>query len=119
MLVDKDIVNMTIGDMFFQDEDYIEEITKEHALKIFEDVLDLSKDNDKAANVVAERYRRHLRTPAHFYPITDYLSVRVSFLIASRILAMTKDSNALAALWSVYEVKVTSYSRYVCALNRQ
>lgn len=117
--IDKDIVGATIGNILFQDQDYNEEFTKKRSLRIFEDVLDLSEDNDEAANVATSKYRSHLRKPAQFYLIADYLSVRVSFLIASRILTITKDINGLASLGSVSEGKVTSYARYVCALKPQ
>lgn len=115
--VDKDIVDVIIGDMLFQEDDSNEEITKERALRIFEDVLDPSED--EAADVATAGYRIHLRNPSQFYLIADYLSVGVSFRMASRILAMTKDGTGLASLGSVSEGKATSYARYVCALNLQ
>lgn len=123
LLVDKDIVDVIIGDMLFQDDDNNEEITKERALSIFEDVLDPSEGNrdgcDDAADVSTTRYRIHLKNPAQFYLICDYLSVGASFRMASRILAMTKENTGLASLGSVSEGKAASFARFVCALNLQ
>ncbi|BFI14114.1 hypothetical protein MPTK1_5g00010 [Marchantia polymorpha subsp. ruderalis] len=109
--------------MLFQDGDSNEELTKEPALSIFEDVLDPSEVNcdgcDDAADVSTARYRIHLKNLAQFYLISDYLSVGASFRMVSRILAMTKESTSLASLVSVSEGKVDAFARYVCALNLQ
>ena len=120
LFVDKGIVDVIIGKMLFQEDDANEEITKERALSIFGGVLDASEANDAdAADVDTERYRIRLKNPAQFYLIADYLSVGASFRMASRILAMTKESTGLASLGSVSEGKVTAYARFVCALNLQ
>ncbi|BBN17466.1 hypothetical protein MPTK1_7g14750 [Marchantia polymorpha subsp. ruderalis] len=117
------IVDVIIGDMLFQDGDSNEEITKERALNIFEDVLDPSEGNcdgcDDAADVSTARYCIHLKNPAQFYLISNYLSVEASFRMASRILAMTKESTGLTSLGSVSEGKVAAFARYVCALKLQ
>ena len=45
LFVDKGFVDVIIGNMLFQDDDSNDETTKERALSIFEDVLDLSEGN--------------------------------------------------------------------------
>lgn len=66
---------MTIGDIHFQYGDPTENITKERALRIFEDILDLFENNYKAANAATARYGIQLSRPALFYLIVDYLNV--------------------------------------------
>ncbi|BBN17363.1 hypothetical protein MPTK1_7g13940 [Marchantia polymorpha subsp. ruderalis] len=114
LFVDKGIVDVIIGDMLFQDGDSNENITKERALSIFEDVLEPSEGNcdgcDDAADVSTARYRIHLKNPAQFYLISDYLSIGASFRMASRILTMTKESTGLASLGSVSEGKVAAFA---------
>lgn len=119
ILVDKDIVDMIIGDMHFQYDDSNEEIMKERALRTFGEVLHPSENNYEAANVATARYYIHLSSPAQFYLIADYLSVGISFWMALKSLEMTRNRTGLASLGSVSVGKETSYARYACALNLQ
>ncbi|CAK9209291.1 unnamed protein product [Sphagnum troendelagicum] len=104
LLVDKDIVDVIIGDMLFQDDDNNEEITKERALSIFEDILDPSEGNrdgcDDAADVSTARYRIHLKNPAQVYLICDYLSVGASLEGLTTIVAQQLEG--LRRLHDVY-----------------
>lgn len=104
--------------MVFQDNDTKEEIAKERALSIFEDVLDALKAND-SVYVTTSKYCIRFNNPAQFYLITDYLSVGATLQIALQILAMRRKSTSLASLWSLPDLNGTPYARFICALNLQ
>lgn len=115
--VNKEIVDVIIGEMLFHPDDSNTEITKERALAIFEDMgLDeIEADSD----LQTDRYRIVLKNPAQFKLIVDYVSAGASFRMASRILQMTRERTGLASIGFASQCKVTGYVRYVCALNLQ
>lgn len=86
---------------WFQDNDTNEEITKERALSIFEDVLDHSKAND-TVDVATSGYRSRFNNHTRFSLSSNYFSVEVAFWKASRILAMTRERALLdiAQFWA-------------------
>lgn len=110
---------LLLGRFFFQKEEYKENITKGRALSIFEDVFDGSKASEFTAIIYIARYRTNLKNHAQPYLISDYLKVEVSFRMASRFLAKTKESTRLPSLGSVSEETMTAYARSMCALNLQ
>lgn len=74
---------------------------KKRALSILEDVLDAAEASaDDVADIARARYRICLKSPARFYLIADYLSMGVSFRMASRILTITEESTGWASLGS-------------------
>lgn len=122
LFVNKPIVDVIIREMLFHLNDSNDEITKEHALNIFEDVINRLEANaiaDDDNDFVADRYRIDLKNPAQFNLIADYLSVSASFRMTSRILMMTKERTGLTSIGSTSEGKVTSYAHFICALNLQ
>jgi len=79
LVVDKSIIDVIIGEMLFQDDDANEEIMKEHALSIFEDVLDALEASYDAAGIATARYRIRLKNLAQFFLVTDHLSLGAMF----------------------------------------
>lgn len=106
--VDREIVDVIVGEMLFQPEDNNNDITLERALSIFEQV-----------DGVPQSYRIHVRNPIQFHLVVDYVSVGASFRMASYILRMTKERTGLASIGCCSEGKVSSYIRMVCAINLQ
>lgn len=116
LFVDMSIIHAIIGEVRLQDTDTNKEITKKCALRIPEDVHDASKVNG-AVDVATSRYHICLKNPAQFYLICYYHSVGASFLIALRILAMTREGTALASLGFMSPWKATVCARLVCTSN--
>ena len=116
--VNKNIIDVIIGEMLFHPDDSNEEVTKERALAIFEDVLQPIENADNS-DLQQDRYRFIVKNWAQFDLVVDYVSVGASFQMASLIVQMTKDHTGLASIGCASEGKVTSYIRIACALNFQ
>ena len=116
--VNRDVVDVIIGDMLFHPDDSNDEVTKERALANFENVIEPAED-EQDSDLQTDGYRVILKNPAQFQLVVDYISVGASFRMASRILQMTGDRTGLASIGSANEGKVTAYIRIACALNLQ
>ena len=116
--VNKDIVDVIIRNMLLHPDDSNDEVTKERALAIFEDVIGPDED-ERESDMQTDGYRVIVKNPAQFQLVVDYVSVGASFRMTSRIVQMTRDRTGLASIGSVSEGKVTSYIRIACALNLQ
>ncbi|OAE29441.1 hypothetical protein AXG93_4548s1190 [Marchantia polymorpha subsp. ruderalis] len=108
LFVNKSIVDVIINEMLFHPDDSNDEITKERALNIFEDVLNPLEANvavdDDNADVVTYRYRIDLNNLAKFNLIAHYLSVGAFFRMASRIFMMTNERTYLDSIGSTCKV---------------
>ena len=116
--VNKGIVDIIIGEMHFHPDDSNDEVTKERALAIFENVIGQEED-EQDSDLQTDGYRITIKNPAQFELVVDYVSAGASFRIASRIVQMTRQRTGLASIGSAREGKVTSYIRIACALNLQ
>ena len=116
--VNKDIVDVIVGEMLFHPDDANDETTKERALSIFEDVVG-PEENAQDSDLQTDRYRIPIKNPIQFRIIVGYVGGGASFRMASRFLQLTKDLTGLASLGSASEGKVTSLIRFVCAINLQ
>jgi len=114
--VNKDIVDVIIGNMFFEHDD--DDISKERALAVFEDVV-VPEESEQDSDLQTDRYRIVVKNPIQFRLIIGYISGGASFRMASRFLLLTKEETGLASIGSINEAKVTSYVRFACAINLQ
>ena len=114
----KDIVDIIIGEMLFHPDDSNDDVTKERALAIFENVIGQEED-EQDSDLQTDSYRMNIKNPAQFQRVVDYVSAGASFRMASRIVQMTRDRTGLASIGRASEGKVTSYLRIACALNLQ
>ena len=82
--VRKGIVDIIIGEMYFEpneeDDNNLEDTSKEKALSIFKEVQDIT-----------DMYHIVIRNPIQFGLIVDYLSVRLSFRAVAKVILMTKE----------------------------
>jgi hypothetical protein len=99
--VRKGIVDIIIGEMYFEpneeDDNNLEDTSKEKALSIFKEV----EDNTDMYHIV-------IRNPIQFGLINDYLSVGLSFRATAKVILMTKEQTGMASIGSVSEGKVTA-----------
>ena len=114
----KGIVDIIIGEMLFHPDNSNDDVTKERALAIFEDVIGQEED-ERDSDLQTDSYRMIIKNPAQFQLVVDYVSAGASFRMASRIVQMTRDRTGLASIGLASEGKVTSYVRIACALNLQ
>ena len=92
--VRKGIVDIIIGEVYFEpneeDDNNLENSSKEKALSIFKEVEDISG-----------MYHFVIWNPIQFGLIVDYISVGLSFRAVAKVILMTKEQKGRASIESV------------------
>ena len=115
-LIDKDIVDIIIGDMMFHPED-MDGITRARLLARFVPTLDLSEDAADAGDV--SRYAIIVSNTKQFQLVAQYLAAGLSFRQVAQVMLETKELLGIGSIGSCSEGIVSRYARFICAMNMQ
>jgi hypothetical protein len=116
VLIDKDIVDVIIGEMMFHPED-MDGITRARLLESFVPTLDSSED---AADVgVVSRYAIIVTNTKQFQLVAQYLAAGLSFRQVSQVIMEMKEVLGIGSIGSCSVGIVSRYARFICALNLQ
>ena len=113
-LIDKDIVDIIIGDMMFHLED-MDGITRARLLTRFVPALDSSEDAADAGNV--SRYAIIVRNKNQFQLVAQYLAAGLSFRHVAQVILDTKEILGIGSIGSCSEGIVSRYARFICSMN--
>jgi hypothetical protein len=116
VLIDKDIVDVIIGDMMFHPED-MDGITRARLLECFVPTLDSSEDAADAGDV--SRYAITVTNTKQFQLVAQYLAAGLSFRQVSQVIMATKEVLGIGSIGSCSEGIVSRYARFICAINLQ
>jgi hypothetical protein len=114
VLIDKDIVDVIIGEMMFHPED-MDGITRSRLLESFVPTLDSSEDAADASDV--SRYAIHVTNTKQFQLVAQYLAAGLSFPQVSQVIMETKEVLGIGSLGSCSEGIVSRHDRFICAMN--
>lgn len=115
-LVDKDIVDIIIGDMMFHPED-MDGTTRARLLSSFVPTLDSSEDAANASGI--SRYAIIVNNTKQFLLVAQYLAAGLSFRQVAQVVLDTKELLGVGSIGSVSEGIVSRYARFICAMNLQ
>ena len=115
-LIDKDIVDIIIGDMMFHPEDMVG-ITRAHLLASFVLTLDSSEDAADAGNV--SRYAIIVGNTKQFQLMAQYLASGLSFRQVAQVMLDTKELLGIRSIGSCSEGIVIQHARFICSINPQ
>ena len=87
-----------------EDDNNLEDTSKEKVLPIFKEVED-----------IIGMYQIVIRNPIQFSLIVDYLSVGLSFRAVAKVILMKKEWTGKASIRNVSEGKVTAIAQVVCS----
>ena len=87
-----------------EDDNNLEDTSKEKALSVFKEVED-----------IIGMYHIVIKNPIQFSLIVDYLSVGLSFRAVAKVIKMTKDHIGMTSIGSVSDGKVTAIAQVVCS----
>jgi hypothetical protein len=113
VLIDKDIVDVIIGEMMFHPED-MDEITRARLLESFASTLDSLEDAADAGDV--SRYAITVTNTKQFQLVVQYLVLGLSF---RQVIMETKEVFGIGSIGSCSEGIVSRYARFICAMNLQ
>jgi hypothetical protein len=116
VLMDNDIVDVTIGEMMFHPED-MDGITRARLLERFVPTLDSSEDAANAGDV--SRYAITVTNPKEFQLVAQYLAAGLSFRQVSQVIMGTKEVLGIGSIGSSSEGILSRYARFICAMNLQ
>jgi hypothetical protein len=116
VLIDKDIVDVIIGEMMFHPED-MDGITRARLLESFVPTLDSSEDGADAGDV--SRYAITVTNTKQFQLVAQYLAAGLSFLQVSQVIMETKEVLGIGSIGSCSEGIVSRYACFICAMNLQ
>ena len=115
-LIDKDIVDVIIGEMMFHPKD-MDGITQACLLKSFVPTLNSSEDAADASNV--SWYAITIINPKQFQLVAQNLAAGLLFHQVARVLIETKEVLSIRSIGSCSERIVSSYAHFICAMNLQ
>ena len=76
--VNKNIVDVIVGEMFFHPDDLNKEITKEQALAIFED-MSAEEETAEDSDLTMDHYPIVIKNPVQFNLVIGFVSRRTQF----------------------------------------
>jgi hypothetical protein len=114
--IDKDIVDVIIGEMLFHPED-MHGNTRDRLLESFVSTPDSSEDAADAGDV--SRYAVTVTNTKQFQLVTQYFAAGLSFRQVSQVIMETKEVFGIGSIGSCSEGIVSRYARYICAMNLQ
>ena len=113
-LIDKDIVDIIIGDMMFHPEDMVG-INRARLLTSFVPTLDSSEDAADAGNV--SRYAIIFGNTKQFQLVAQYLAAGLSFSQVAHAMINTREILGIGSIVSCSEGIVSRYARFICLMN--
>ena len=113
-LIDKDIVDIVIGNMMFHLEDMVG-ITRAHPIVSFVPTLDYSEDAADAGNV--SRYAIIVGNTKQFQLVAQYLASGLSFRQVTQLMLDTEELLGIRSIGSCSEGIVSRYARFICSMN--
>jgi hypothetical protein len=116
VLIDKDIVDVIIGEMTSHPED-MDGITRARLLEIFAPTLDSSEDAADAGDV--NWYAITVTNTKQFQLVAQYSAAGLSFRQVSQVIMETKEVLGIGSIGSCSEGIVSRYARFICAMNLQ
>jgi hypothetical protein len=116
VLIDKDIVEVIIGEMMFHPED-MDGITRARLLESFVPILDSSEDAADADDV--SRYAITVTNTKQFQLVAQYLASGLLFRQVSQVNMETKEVLGIGSIGSCSEGIVSRYARFICEMNLQ
>ena len=115
-LIDKDIVDIIIGNMMFHPEDMVG-ITRARILASFVPTLDYPEDAADAGNV--SQYAIIVGNTKQFQLVAQYLAAGMSFRQVAQVMLDTKELLGIGSIGSCSERIVSCYDRFICSMNLQ
>ena len=106
-VINKEIVEMVIGNMLFDPEDEDEQVTKERVLSIF------TKNND------SDSYTFEIKNLRLYRLASRYIACGSTLQICARLLQVTKEETNLGYLGGATKTKMRQYVRGVVAICLQ
>jgi hypothetical protein len=116
VLIDKDIIDVIIGEMMFHLED-MDKITRACLLESFVPTVDSSEDAADADDV--SRYAITITNTKQFQLVVQYLAVGLSFYQVTQVIMDMKEVLGIGSIGSCFEGIVSRYARFICAMNLQ
>jgi hypothetical protein len=116
VLIDKDIVDVIIGEMMFHPED-MDGTTRARLLESFVPTLDSSEDAADAGD--SSRYASTVTNIKQFQLVAQFLAAGLSFRQVSQVIMETKEVLGIGSIGSCSEGIVSRYARFICAMNLQ
>ncbi len=116
VLIDKDIVDVIIGEMMFHPED-MDRIIRARLLESFVLTLDSSEDVADAGDV--NRYAITVTNTKQFQLVVQYLVAGLSFRQVTQVIMEMKEVFDIGSIGSCSKGIVSCYARFICAMNLQ
>jgi hypothetical protein len=116
VLIDKDIVDVIIGEMMFHPED-MDGITQARLLESFVPTLDSSEDAIDAGKV--SRYTITVTNTKQFQLVVQYLAAGLSFRQVTQVIMETKEVLGIGNIGSCSKGIVSRYAHFIYAMNLQ
>jgi hypothetical protein len=119
-VINKDIVDVIIGDILFDPDDVDASPTRARALEIFKLFEDADRtDGAGGADVNIEAYEVKIASSRCFDLVLGYVSCGSSFRTTSRLVDFTKSVSRMGCFSGCTEGKIAMYRRVICAANLQ
>jgi hypothetical protein len=113
--VNRDIVDVIIGDLLFDPDDEDVALSRERALSLFR----LSEDVIGNVSNAQDAYTVTIKSSKQFRLAQRFVACGASFRMASRLIAETKDETGLSFLAGCSEGRVSQFIRVIVAVNLQ
>ena len=113
-LINRQIVDVVVGDLLFDPDDDDVELPRERALSFFK-LQEDAADDDEAHDA----YTVTIKSSRQFRLVIKFVTCGTSFHLTSRLLTQIKEEAGLGYLTGVNDVKVSQYVRVVVAANLQ
>lgn len=118
--MNKDVVDILIGDMLFDANGYDEVASsRERAIASFSDISAAGEMHDSESYLQTDCYGIKIVNPVQFNLTVECLSVGLTFRQIARIIIATKEQTEIASIGSINETYVCRYARFSCALSLQ
>ncbi len=119
-IINRDIVDVIIGDMLFNPDDEESAPTRERALNIFKIFADADMDNDDGEqDLNRDAYKVEIKSSRLFNLIVGFIACGASFRMSSRLVCVTKTISHMSCFGGCSEGRAASYVRVVCAASLQ
>ncbi|KAH9246800.1 hypothetical protein BASA81_015648 [Batrachochytrium salamandrivorans] len=116
-LINKDIVDIIIGDLLFYPDD-VEGISHTRALTLFKLAVD-EEDNRDPEQRPVDNYMVTVKMTQRFNLCVRYIACGATFRMASRLMQATVEESRLAYLRGCSDTIASDYARIVCAASLQ
>eukprot|EP00171_Calliarthron_tuberculosum_P002636 IDg2636t1 len=118
--INRDIVDVIIGDMMFNPDDEESAPTRERALQIFKLFPDANGDGDDGEqDLNREAYKVEIKSSRLFHLVVGFVACGTSFRMATRLVSTTKAVSHMSCFGGCSEGRAASFVRVVCAASLQ